>query len=50
MPVAQLALNAGLDMDMVGATYMNIISLKKSYDEGKVSLAVIDDACKRVLM
>ncbi|HMI07814.1 MAG TPA: glycoside hydrolase family 3 C-terminal domain-containing protein, partial [Flavobacterium sp.] len=44
---AQLAINAGLDMDMVGATYMN--TLKKSYDEGKVSLAVIDDACKRVL-
>ena len=44
---AQLALNAGLDMDMVGATFMK--TLKKSYDEGKVSLAVIDDACKRVL-
>ena len=44
---AQLALNAGLDMDMVGATYMN--TLKKSYDEGKVTLATIDDACKRVL-
>ncbi len=44
---AQLALNAGVDMDMVGATYMN--TLKKSYDQGKVSLKVIDDACKRVL-
>jgi beta-glucosidase len=44
---AQLALNAGLDMDMVGATFMN--TLKKSYDEGKVSIKVIDDACKRVL-
>ncbi|WP_310556561.1 beta-glucosidase BglX [Flavobacterium sp.] len=43
----QLALNAGLDMDMVGAIYMN--TLKKSYDEGKVSLSVIEDACKRVL-
>jgi beta-glucosidase len=44
---AQLALNAGLDMDMVGGTFMS--TLKKSYDEGKVSMAVIDDACKRVL-
>lgn len=44
---AQLALNAGLDMDMVGATYMN--TLKKSYDEGKVSIEVINDACKRIL-
>lgn len=44
---AQLALNAGLDMDMVGGTFMS--TLRKSYDEGKVSIAVIDDACKRVL-
>ena len=44
---AQLSINAGLDMDMVGATYMN--TLKKSYDEGKVTIEVINDACKRVL-
>jgi len=44
---AQLALNAGLDMDMVGATFMN--TLKKSYDEGKVSIEVINDACRRIL-
>ncbi len=44
---AQLSINAGLDMDMVGATFMN--TLKKSYDEGKVSIEVINDACKRVL-
>jgi len=43
----EIALNAGVDMDMVGATYMN--HLKKSYDEGNVSLAQIDDACKRIL-
>lgn len=43
----ELAMNAGIDMDMVGGVYLN--HLKKSYDEGKVSLAVIDDACKRVL-
>jgi beta-glucosidase len=44
---AQLSINAGLDMDMVGATYMN--TLKKSYEEGTVSIEVINDACKRVL-
>lgn len=44
---AQLSINAGLDMDMVGATYMT--TLKKSYDEGTVSIEVINDACKRVL-
>ena len=44
---AQLAINAGLDMDMVGATYMN--TLKKSYEEGKVTIDIINDACKRVL-
>lgn len=43
----ELAMNAGVDMDMVGAVYMNY--LKQSYDEGKVTLAQIDDACKRIL-
>jgi beta-glucosidase len=43
----ELAMNAGADMDMVGGTYMN--HLKKSYDEDKVTLAQIDDACKRIL-
>jgi len=43
----ELAMNAGIDMEMVGGVYMNF--LKKSYDEGKVSLAQIDDACKRIL-
>lgn len=43
----ELALNAGVDIDMVGGTYMNYT--KKSYDEGKVTLAEIDDACKRIL-
>ena len=44
---AELALRAGVDMDMVSAAYMNY--LKQSYDEGKVTLAQIDDACKRIL-
>ena len=43
----ELAMNAGVDMDMVGGVYMNY--LKKSYDEGKVTLIQIDDACKRIL-
>ena len=43
----ELTMNAGVDMDMVGGTYMNY--LKQSYDEGKVTLAQIDDACKRIL-
>ena len=43
----ELAMNAGVDMDMVGSTYMNY--LKQSYDEGKVTLTQIDDACKRIL-
>ncbi|WP_310379843.1 beta-glucosidase BglX [Flavobacterium sp.] len=43
----ELAMNAGVDMDMVGGVYMNY--LKQSYDEGKVTLAEIDDACKRIL-
>ncbi len=43
----ELAMNAGLDMDMVGGVYMNY--LRKSYDEGTVSLADINDACKRIL-
>ncbi|TDD98035.1 beta-glucosidase BglX [Flavobacterium cellulosilyticum] len=43
----ELAMNAGVDMDMVGGVYMNY--LKQSYDEGKVTLAQINDACKRIL-
>jgi beta-glucosidase len=43
----EIALQAGVDMDMVGGTYMKY--LKQSYDEGKVTLAEIDDACKRIL-
>ena len=43
----EIAMNAGVDMDMVGGIYMNY--LKKSYDEGKVTLEEINDACKRIL-
>lgn len=43
----ELAMEAGVDMDMVGGSYMNY--MKQSYEEGKVTLAQIDDACKRIL-
>jgi beta-glucosidase len=43
----ELAMNAGVDMDMVGGVYMN--HLKKSLNENKVTLEQINDACKRIL-
>jgi beta-glucosidase len=42
-----LALNAGLDMDMVGEGFLT--TLKKSLQEGKVTQKQIDDACRRIL-
>ena len=45
--VSALALHAGLDMDMMTNGY--ITTLKKSLEEGRVSQADIDQACRRVL-
>lgn len=45
--VAALALNAGVDMDMVSDAFMG--TLKKSVEEGKVSIETIDAACRRIL-
>jgi beta-glucosidase len=45
--VSVLALKAGTDMDMVGEGFLS--TLKKSLDEGKVTQAEIDLACRRVL-
>lgn len=45
--VAALALNAGVDMDMVSDAFSG--TLKKSVEEGKVSAAAIDAACRRIL-
>jgi len=45
--VSALALKAGLDMDMVGEGFLT--TLKKSLQEGKVTQAEIDLACRRVL-
>ena len=45
--VSNLALKAGLDMDMVGEGFLT--TLKKSVDEGKISENEITKACRRVL-
>jgi beta-glucosidase len=45
--VSALALKAGVDMDMVGEGFLT--TLKKSLREGKVTVAQIDAACRRVL-
>jgi len=45
--VSQLALKAGLDMDMVGEGFLT--TLKKSLKEGKITQHDIDQACRRVL-
>ncbi|TCZ72236.1 beta-glucosidase BglX [Flaviaesturariibacter aridisoli] len=45
--VSRLALKAGIDMDMVGEGFLT--TLQKSLKEGKVTLADIDAACRRVL-
>ena len=45
--VSAKALNAGVDMDMVGEGFLT--TLKKSLQQGKVTQKEIDDACRRVL-
>ncbi len=45
--VSSLALKAGVDMDMVGEGFLT--TLKKSLDEGKVSINDINRACRLVL-
>lgn len=45
--VSALALKAGIDMDMVADGFLT--TLKKSLDEGKVTQAEIDQACRRIL-
>ena len=45
--VSALALKAGTDMDMVGEGFLT--TLKKSLDEGRITLKDIDLACRRVL-
>lgn len=43
----ELAMKAGVDMDMVGGIYMR--NLKQLLQQGKVTEAQINDACRRVL-
>ncbi len=45
--VSALALNAGIDMDMVGEGFLT--TLKNSVDSGRVKLKDIDAACRRIL-
>ncbi len=45
--VSALALNAGLDMDMVGEGFL--LTLKQSLQQGKTTQKNIDDACRRIL-
>jgi len=45
--VSALALKAGIDMDMVGEGFLT--TLKRSLSEGKITLAQIGAACRRVL-
>jgi beta-glucosidase len=45
--VSAEALKAGLDMDMVSEGYLN--TLKKSLQEGKITKAQIDNACRKIL-
>ena len=45
--VSARALHAGVDMDMVGEGLLT--TLKKSLDEGKITKAEIDQACRRIL-
>jgi beta-glucosidase len=44
---AQLAINAGVDMEMVTTAYP--FHMKELIDEGKVSMSTLDDAVKRIL-
>ena len=46
--VNALSMNAGVDMDMVGEGFLT--TLKKSIEEGKVSLTQINKACERILI
>ena len=45
--VSALALKAGTDMDMVGEGFLT--TLKKSLDQGKITIKDIDIACRRIL-
>ncbi len=43
-----MSMNAGVDMDMVGEGFLN--TMKKSLQEGKVTIVQINKACERILI
>ena len=45
--VSARAINAGVDMDMVSDGFVS--TLKKSIQEGKVSMMTLNTACRRIL-
>ena len=45
--VSARAINAGVDMDMVSEGFIG--TLKKSVEEGKVSVEIVNTACRRIL-
>ena len=45
---ARIAMNAGVDMDMMGSVYR--LYLKELIAEGKVDEAIVNDACRRILL
>ncbi len=44
---ARLAMNAGVDMDMMGS--VNLLYLKELIEEGKVKRAIVEEACRKIL-
>lgn len=44
---AQLAMNAGVDMDMMGSAFR--LYLKDLIEQGKVDRSYVEDACRRIL-
>lgn len=45
---ARIGMNAGVDMDMMGSVYRK--HLKELVEEGKVDEAIVNDACRRILL
>ena len=45
---AEIGMNAGVDMDMMGEVYRKY--LKQLVDEGEVAESTINDACRRILL
>lgn len=48
LDAARIGMNAGVDMDMMGSLYRKY--LKKLIEEGDVDQAIVEDACRRILL